>query len=325
MFSGVSRSCWRVVGALAVSMVAGCSIHPIPDDLSHQTTRSIVLNVRCEAKVAVRERIALLLQGSGDPELARMDPETVAQRIEEIHVRDPRIAIKLAKYFASAIGYDFDFMIDEFNNKTATAGFQLPFNLPSVFSLDVEGQLKKQRTGHRTFKMVEFFEDLDLLNCADYQQPRANLLYPITGSIGMGRIMHTFIDLAEQGGGDSVFTDMITFRTELFGKVNPSVMLSPVKDSFRLVSGSFLADAKRIDNHMLTVTISFPTLDDRTPATLGVYARADVGAATKERVLEALCIAHAEDREDRAGTIRLIAPEVSCRGTDILSRSEPRF
>jgi hypothetical protein len=31
-------------------------------------------------------------------------------------------------------------------------------------------------------------------------------------------------------------------------------------------------------------------------------------------VVESLCIARAEDREDEAGTIRLIAPESFCRG-----------
>src|SRR3954468_2470057 len=45
-----------VLIALSVSLpLIGCSIHPLPDDVSRSSTYDIVQKVRCEAKAAVEE------------------------------------------------------------------------------------------------------------------------------------------------------------------------------------------------------------------------------------------------------------------------------
>ena len=132
MLSFASRFCAPILSALSISIAAGCSVHPLPDDLSQQTTQAIVLNVRCEAKFALAERVAHLLRDSGDPALAGINPEEVVKRIEEIHARNKKIAITIERYLASAIAYNFDFMIDEFNNNVVDMGlFQLP--LPEAY------------------------------------------------------------------------------------------------------------------------------------------------------------------------------------------------
>jgi hypothetical protein len=270
---GLARA-WALVGfAFAV---AGCSIHPLPDDVSPETTQRIVLNIRCEAKMAVRQRIAEALERTGDPRLMGIPPEDVARRIQDVHRFDTKLAHKFEKYFGSVIGYDFDFEIDEDNVKTAEAGFLWPFLKGGAFSLDVDAHAKRHRTGHREFKMVETFEKLDLLDCRDYEQPPERRVYPITGSIGMANIMNTFIDLAEQGGGEQEFRDTITFATEFHGDVNPSITLEPIVDTFRLVKASANVSATRTDVHKLIVAIAFPTIDDRAPVHEG-HSRSNAG------------------------------------------------
>ena len=46
---------WHCISALAFALSgAGCAIHPLPDDVSRETTFSIVQNIRCEAKAQVK-------------------------------------------------------------------------------------------------------------------------------------------------------------------------------------------------------------------------------------------------------------------------------
>ncbi len=61
------------------------------------------------------------------------------------------------------------------------------------------------------------------------------MIYPMTGSIGMDRIMNTFIDLTEMGGGQNSFTDIITFVTKVSGNASAELVLLPVQDQFRVV------------------------------------------------------------------------------------------
>ena len=65
-------SIWAIAaGAVAL---AGCSLHPLPDDVSTYSTEEIVRNVRCEAKEAVRQRIQEALFEAG---IAGINPEEV--------------------------------------------------------------------------------------------------------------------------------------------------------------------------------------------------------------------------------------------------------
>lgn len=289
--------------------VAGCSIHPIPDDVSVYDTADIVRNVRCEAKSAVRERIRHALHRH--PELADIPPDYVTQpryfsRIKRV---DHVLAAKFEDYMGSAIAYDFEFKITEANNASASVGFLVPFFSTGKLAADAGAGLEKSRTGERRFKTVETFAELVKLDCDDYEQPRKNILYPMTGSIGMAKIMNTFIDLTELGGGKDIFTDTITFVTKVSGEAGTVVELLPVTNQFRVVGAEGHVDASRNDEHKLIVSLTFPTGDFR-------VARLDARAGitnSQIRALENLCIARAEQREDENGTLRFYPPEVYCR------------
>lgn len=282
-------------------------MHPIPDDISHYDTAEIVWNVRCEAKETVKQRIDEVLDE--EPELRGIDPEKVLkpQNFALISRVDPDLALKFQNYMDSAIAYDFEFTINEQNNKVASVGFLVPFLSGGTLGAGAGAELHKSRTGERRFKTAEKFRELVKLDCDGFRKPDGNIVYPLTGSIGMARIMNTFINLAEMGGGKDSFTDTLTFETRFVGNTGAILGLDAVPNQFRVVAAKADLDAERRDVHKLTVSLAFP-LDD---------LRLDADDRSSEtRALENLCIARAEQREDAADTLRLYPPEIYCRRSE---------
>jgi hypothetical protein len=307
---------WLKWTIFAAATLTGCSTHPIPDDVSRYSTDDIVRNVRCEAKAGVREGILRGLRKAG---LGDIVPDTVLinkKDFEKINRRDPKLAAKFVAYGESTIAYDFDFMINENNDNNGALTFNIPFASGGGFTLGLDGTVNKERKGHRTFKTLEKFKDLAKLRCDDWVQPDRNMLHPLTGSIGVDNIMITFIEVSEIGGGQGVFSDVITFTTDIHGSVKPTLVLTPVVDRFRLINANASVGGTRKDVHQVTIGLAFPQIDVR-------EARADRGFDSNSisepaqdarlRALERLCIATAEAREDRFGTLRQIPPQYYCR------------
>jgi hypothetical protein len=281
--------------------------------VSFYDTAEIVRNVRCEAKGAVRRRIDEAL----DKHYALRDipPDNVLEPdfFRQVRRVDPKLAATFRNYMNSAIAYDFEFLIEEDNNASASAGFFVPLFGEGEVGAGAGGSVGKSRAGERRFKTAETFGDLVKLKCPlDFEPPRKNLLYPMTGSIGIAKIMNTFIDLSEMGGGQDDFTDKITFATTVSGGANGTLVLLPITDQFRLVKADAAIDAKRIDRHNLIVSLKFPSEDLRGKS----FDSVAIGAHSKVRALENLCIARAEQREDEADTLRLYPPEIYCRRTE---------
>lgn len=303
--------------ALAL-FVGACSIHPIPDNVTAYRTEDIVRNVRCEAKATVRYRIEEALYEFPALRTIAGDEVLIGSHFARIRKVAPRLAAKIRSYMGSSIAYEFEFTIDEANDKEGSVGFGIPFLSGGTLDFGGGGSLKKLREGKRTVKTEETFADLVKLPCPkDFSKPDPNIAYPMTGSIGMERIMNTFINLAELGGGKDTFTDVITFTTAVEGAVEGKLVLSPVKNRVRVVGADGRLHARRTDIHKLTVALAFPTEDIRVSHSgesgglQGSIERA--GRGSTKRALEDLCIARAEDREERQGALRFIPPEVYCR------------
>lgn len=326
--------------AASATMLAGCSIHPIPDDVSRYATEDIVRHVRCEAKDAVRDEIrkALIEHNLGDTGI-EADKVLAPGNFELIRRRDPKLAAKFLGYGASTITYDFEFTITETNNKSGTLAFAVPFVNSAGFTLGLDGGLDKTRNAIRKFRTMETFKELDELPCeeaanrrrpsarqhADVRLPDPNPVYPLTGSIGVRRIMRTFIKVSELGGGEGDFTDTITFTTVLHGNVNPKLVLAPVTDRFRMVSAEGHFDNSRTDMHKVIITMAFPKI----PAVVAGQLRAGpsilpaVSADTEIRARISRCIASAEARENEFGTLRMIPPQEYCQ-RNVLNAVERR-
>lgn len=313
----------KVIAVLAAAALAGCSVHPIPDEVPPRIpTEEIVKSARCEMRLGLFDQVKRLLKEEGFADFDVGVLQTREGRKAVLPTPPPQLKSILAEYGEVAVAYDFNFEISEHDNLDASLAFKLPFS-PNVFDLGAAGSLHKTRVGRRTFSSQETFYDLILRDqwCGNFEPRDRNLLYPITGSIGLRKVVETFMALSEQGGGKDSFVDALTFTTTISGSVNPSVKLNPVPDSFRLVNASAGASADRTDLHQVKISLAFPVSakpkkkkndrpaqpDDPNGPSVAPYAYNPVWRARYN-----ICVADARDREDTFKTLRLSPPEVYC-------------
>src|SRR5262245_1291760 len=277
----------RASGFVACMMagvtVAGCSIHPLPDDLSGADTVAIANNIRCEVKHKVEERLIALMGTSRSAQIRNYHLENLKADIKKfgrpaILVRlsklDPALALKVVKYGSIVIGYSFSFDITETNSNSANASFGLSGGKGDIVaaSLRTNGKANFTRNAKRSFAITETFLDLIALDCADASFAGPNPAYPIVGSIGAGKVIDTYLSLGESGvtadngtagGTAGPFKDVLKFTTFVGGDITPSITLAPLPARFQLTSASGTFGATRNDVHDLTIVIPFPTIDDR--------------------------------------------------------------
>jgi hypothetical protein len=236
----------------AAGILAGCSAHPLPGDFTRKSTYDIVAKIRCEGAEALR----------GIP---------------------PGHSFLTTTY----IGYDFDFDIYEVNSAGTVAGRgKLTFggklgSATSNSTIEATAAADRKRQAQRVFRIVESLDQLRSADCTG-EKADASLIYPITGSVGMYEIVRTYVGLerlttlvkSDPTGtkgdmvgkadtpGDStdtpvVFSDVLTFTTELGGGIQPTLALSAVGvGSFKLTGATLFADAQRKDIHKLTVVLA---------------------------------------------------------------------
>jgi hypothetical protein len=260
-----SISCLVVGGVLG-----GCSIHPIPDDVSTHTTPQIVNNIRCEVKEQVRLRLQELIDESAHPQVRQIRAERVLRPAELATLKRfaPEIATKITKYQTMTIAYSFEFDIKERNHNHAGATLSWPLSNPSgTFNLGAKGTANFNRDARRTFAITDSFDELELLKCRDATIQAQNFVYPITGSIGARNIIDAYLELGKAGatGEAGPFRDEISFTTEIGGDITPTLTLAPVPNKFRVIDAHGSFEANRRDFHKVTIVITFPTIDDRVP------------------------------------------------------------
>ena len=269
-----------------------------------------------------------------DQDITSFDPNFLGEDLPKLKKRYGDARTKsYDDWMAIAVAYDFDFEITEQNNVSSALGFSLPF-AGGTFDLGASGSLQKMRTGKRTFKATETFGQLLTRDYYAFckSDPNAlasgaipigpiprerNLLYPITGSIGLGKIAETFMAIASQDGGKDSFVDELTFTTTVNGSLNPSVMLSPVPYQLNLVSADAALGAGRVDMHEVTISLAFPVPDPTSFEALTTLSELDKksGQYTLNPLWRArynLCLQTGQSREDELKALRYTAPEVYC-------------
>jgi hypothetical protein len=229
-------------------------------------------------------------------------------------------------YGKVAVAYDFDFGITERNNVNAGLAFKLPLS-DRVLDLSAGGSLDGKRVGQRTFKAQETFEQMVERDqwCANFKVRDENLLYPITGSIGLRKVVKTFIAISEAGGGKDSFVDTLTFTTTVSGKIGGVIKINPVPNSFRLVSADAAIAGDRTDVHKLVISLAFPAREqrDRDPNTVkqsklkqcnqsGICVEDEYPLNPVWRARYNICVADARGREDTFKVLRDSPPEVYC-------------
>jgi hypothetical protein len=318
------------VGCILAAGLGGCSLYPIPDDVSPFRTEQIVRYGRCEVRQAVLDH--MIRRGMITEQMTTKDIGSLIEATKKKEKANPKSLTEnenqLLRLTKVAIVYSYDFNITEKNNASAGAGFRFPW---STGVLDAGGSaaLDLTRVGSRVFGTEDDWDELITKSSLCDQQPwhrPANVLYPLTGSIGfdsltgsigVGRVVETFIDIDLQGGAKDNFVDTLTFTTSVSGDANASVKLDPVPEKFRLVSANAAIGASRLDTHKLTVSLAFPQ-PAPIPAITGVVrAPGDLNAppflrSPAWRARYNLCVQDARTRESSFKQLRLTDPLVYC-------------
>lgn len=241
-----------IAPALAFSLL-GCSMHPLPENFPlnfpRASTFDIVQKVRCEAKAGL-ERFK-----------NSKNKEHVASIIA-----------------ATSIGYDFQFTMIEDNNAAGGAlnFLRRPANKASKGSLEVgvTGSAERKRKNKRTFRIVEALGDVEKADCP--AEARANLAYPISGTLRVDEIVNTYIRLerisdlepldkqpdvtedveTREKPRTAVFSEHLQFKTTLTSGATPTLKLSAVAGSFRLTNATVHGVATRSDDHSLIIAFA---------------------------------------------------------------------
>jgi hypothetical protein len=244
-------ACCAILAALPA-----CSIHPLPGDIPQVPTSAIVERIRCEVQEGLRS------YWSEQPEIRR-------------HVE------QLIK--GTTIGYEFVFKISE-SNEAAQGKLVFTENRfsDSTFTLELNPSATLQRDNTRAFLVVEDLAKVRAADCSP-EATSANWAYPITGATGMAEVIRSYIRLQLLSGlakdpvgtgkidqfvDQAVFSDALTYTTNLTAGVTPELKLGTGAGSFRLTEASIIGTASRNDTHQVTVALSFDTPKTGANATL---------------------------------------------------------
>ena len=88
----------------------------------------------------------------------------------------------------------------------------------------------------------------------------ANPIYPITGTVGLDEVVHTYWELQKltrfQKNNKQVFSDTLTFTTTLSAGVMPELQIGNSSGGFKLSKASIVGSSMRTDVHKVTVAIA---------------------------------------------------------------------
>ena len=137
------------------ALLAGCSIHPLPDDVTRDSTFDIVEKIRCEARDAIAAELLGLLNRSLDPYTRDLVPALKAGTLkfadlEEDQVDDQTLEV-IDQFRWAGIGFKFTFQIKEINDASGNAVFRMPFTNGTVLtgSGGRQGQVPQQPPDYR--------------------------------------------------------------------------------------------------------------------------------------------------------------------------------
>jgi hypothetical protein len=269
----------------AVSLLSGCAIHPVPEDVTGVDTVDIVKQVRCETREALTDLIkeklkdwsdrgspeagALLLLYEGNPDLISDFHPRLFPGPKYVEVR------RLINVFAeTAVAYNFDLQMTENNDLTTDINLLRPITTPK-FTLGINAGALRRRANERIFTLSDTFGYLvTRLNrqnrygerYCDGKIVRKNYVYPIAGRVGVHKTIRTFIELTvfgglagpaeKQGKGPPTMVDKLTFTTMINISASPKVEFTPVTDRFQLADAGFKASADRTDRHEVAIGLA---------------------------------------------------------------------
>jgi hypothetical protein len=269
----------RVSAVLVCSfalLLASCAIHPLPEDVTRNTTFDIVRKIRCEGLEALDNISIRLLRTSTYPPLLEAADRIAAGELRVVDFMsnpkyraivqhlDPSVQWLFEAYTLTAVTFDFEFMITEDNNNQVVADFGMLLTR-GLFSIGgANAGAKFDRQTDRRFQVTNSFFELHLLDhaeCGSISAKIGNLIYPITGKIGLEEVFDTFVKLDSGvtlvSTTTSRFSDTLTFTTTLSAGVAPKITLNPGPvNQLRLSDATVTLTETRTDVHKVAVSLA---------------------------------------------------------------------
>jgi hypothetical protein len=273
--------------AIASALIGGggCAIHPLPEDVTGVDTYYIVRQIRCETRETIRQAVIdwlSELSDAGDPIAQQLvfeyksNPEAISTFSADLFPGPEYINVRrtINLFADTGIAYNFDLTMTENNDLSASTDFLRPLTQPK-FTLGASAGANWQRTNDRTFTVTDTFSNLIAkvntptrgVRYCDRFLVQANYVYPITGRIGVDRLVRDFIRLTLFGNlsgtnaapgnrGAPTMLDKLTFTTTVSASVNPMVVFNPIGRVLQVAQSPLTADAKRVDAHQVIVALA---------------------------------------------------------------------
>jgi hypothetical protein len=273
----------RICAGVAIAFTAaGCAIHPLPEDVSGVPTYAIVRQIRCETRQAIIDNALGWITNEQNQIEGKVDPASRAIGLEfqngrPIQQFSPKlfkgiVRAIIAAFFDAGVAYTFDLDMAEINNLDPQIDLLQVFP-HSKFTMGIKGGFDRKRENERLFTVTDSFSGLVRLPddyCMDPVAARnyvvsENYIYPITGRIGVKRMIQDFIELtlfASLGGpasntkGPPTLVDQLSFTTEVSGSISPTITFTPVGAGLRVADASLSASVDRKDFHKVTVGLA---------------------------------------------------------------------
>jgi hypothetical protein len=209
-----------LVVVVLAPVLAGCSTHPLVDDVTRSTTYDVVEKIRCEAKRAVVDH---------------------GRRFSD----------------DTSIAYEFTFDINETNQAQGNLTWFAPV-IGGSFGLVGQAGSTLSRNTVRNFTITDTFGDLRKTNCSPTVLEK-NWAYPIAGDIGIYEVIGTFATLHQiddpAAGEVFSFHDTLGFITVFSAGLHPRLDLLQVTDRSHVSLAGADLGAQRSDIHTVVIAM----------------------------------------------------------------------
>lgn len=211
--------------------LSACASIPDPEDIPNVDAYDIITRLRCEVREALDE--------------------------------DYYKGHWINKHY---IGYGLQLVTIENRAKTGQLIGTWPINLGS-FSLQADVGATRKNTGDSKIDYSEVISAPSKQDCDTADDPRTAALYPVTGKVGMRKVIERYVRIKNLGGNFKAttgFVDTKIFKLTFNGGIKPSFsIVNPV--SGRSASGNINLTADRSDEHTLIIVIAPPPPEKNDP------------------------------------------------------------
>lgn len=260
-----------LLGALAA---AGCSTHPLPENVTGLDTYAIVRKISCEARDSLKFQVeaAIRLDERASDDLKETWIDNLYYHIDrfpklrlETRFEDKTRAI-IDKYSRYLMYFDYTFTIYEDNNNSSEVNL-ISKLVGSEAGLNLKASNNRRRQNIRNFRVRKTFQELVAQDKCGQYSTLPDPLYPITGEIGLHEVIDTFLKLNEEGGlatdksknDVQLFADTLQFQTVNTGEAGPRLTLTPIGKILQVADAGMISSNTRSDQHQVLIGMALPS------------------------------------------------------------------